>query len=257
MKITRKRYIQAFLVVVLVLGWTKELCHVGQKAPEADAVVAEETDSVVVATLDVQPAENADSVEEDDFVPHRIYSVANFKNAFPDQNDVQLIAAEKHGIKPLTNRDEVKNCLDKLVLVSSNPYYNVDKMRNSIPYLVPKAASLLQDIGQTFFDSLQVKGIPLHKIIVTSVLRTDEDVEKLQRRNLNAAEKSCHQYATTVDICYNRYVTVEAPDGPARREVRNDSLKWVLSEVLNDMRNQNRCYVKYEVKQGCFHLTVR
>ena len=50
---------------------------------------------------------------------------------------------------------------------------------------------------------------------------------------------------------------MQDPDGPARRQVRNDSLKWVLSEVLNDMRKNNRCWVKYEVKQGCFHITVR
>ena len=42
-----------------------------------------------------------------------------------------------------------------------------------------------------------------------------------------------------------------------RRAVRNDTLKWVLSEVLRDMREAKRCYVKYEVKQGCFHLTAR
>ena len=68
---------------------------------------------------------------------------------------------------------------------------------------------------------------------------------------------SYHLYGTTFDICYNRYKTVEDPDGPARRQVRNDTLKWVLSEVLRDMRAQNRCYIKYEVKQGCFHMTVR
>ena len=31
----------------------------------------------------------------------------------------------------------------------------------------------------------------------------------------------------------------------------------ILSEVLRDMREQGRCYIKYEVKQGCFHMTVR
>ena len=51
--------------------------------------------------------------------------------------------------------------------------------------------------------------------------------------------------------------TVEDPAGPARRAVRNDTLKWVLSEVLRDMREQGRVYIKYEVKQGCFHMTVR
>jgi len=39
--------------------------------------------------------------------------------------------------------------------------------------------------------------------------------------------------------------------------VRNDTLKWVLSEVLRDIRRDQRAYIKYEVKQGCFHMTVR
>jgi hypothetical protein len=88
-------------------------------------------------------------------------------------------------------------------------------------------------------------------------LRSDADAKKLRRHNGNATENSCHPSGTTFDICYNRYETVENPDGPARRAVRNASLKYVLSEVLRDMREQGRCYIKYEVKQGCFHMTVR
>lgn len=130
-------------------------------------------------------------------------------------------------------------------------------MNRSIPYLVPRAAVLLNDIGRAFFDSLQMKQVPLHKVIVTSVLRTKDDVEKLRNYNKNATENSCHLYGTTFDICYNRYKTVQDPDGPKRRQVQNDTLKWVLSEVLNDMRRNGRCYVKYEVKQGCYHITVR
>ena len=121
---------------------------------------------------------------------------------------------------------------------------------------MPRASLLLQDIGRAFYDSLTIKGIPLHKIIVTSVLRTKDDVQKLRNRNQNATENSCHLYGTTFDLCYNRYITVEDPEGPSRRAVRNDTLKWVLSEVLRDFRQQKRCYIKYEVKQGCFHMTV-
>lgn len=187
---------------------------------------------------------------------HRIYSVPNFGNAFPDQNDVQLLAAQKFGVKPVADRHEAEQRKKELVYVGSNPYFHVDKLRNSIPYLVPRASVLLQDIGRSFFDSLQVKGIPLHKIIVTSVLRSKADVEKLRGRNSNATQNSCHLYGTTFDVCYNRYKTVQDPDGPARRQVRNDTLKWVLSEVLNDIRKQKRCYIKYEVHQGCFHITV-
>ena len=188
---------------------------------------------------------------------HKIRSVPNYAEAFPDTNGLQLTAANRWGVTPVVNREDAESRKRELVYVGANPYYHVDPLYSSIPYLVPRAAVLLQDIGQAFFDSLYVKGVPLHKIIVTSVLRSQEDVAKLRRRNGNATENSCHLYGTTFDICYNRYKTVENPDGPRRREVRNDTLKWVLSEVLRDLREQDRCYIKYEVKQGCFHMTVR
>ena len=106
-------------------------------------------------------------------------------------------------------------------------------------------------------STLYVKVYPCISFIVTSVLRTQEDVSRLRRHNGNATENSCHLYGTTFDICYNRYETVEDPEGPPRRRVRDDTLKFVLSEVLRDMREQGRCFIKYEVKQGCFHMTVR
>ncbi len=96
----------------------------------------------------------------------------------------------------------------------------------------------------------------MHKIIVTSILRTKDDVAKLRTRNGNATENSCHLYGTTFDICYNRYKQIQTEKQP-RRQVQNDTLKWVFSEVLRDFREKNRCYIKYEVKQGCFHITVR
>ena len=30
-----------------------------------------------------------------------------------------------------------------------------------------------------------------------------------------------------------------------------------MAEILNDLRNHGRCYVKFERKQSCFHITVR
>ena len=189
-------------------------------------------------------------------VKHRIFSVPHFGNTFPDQQDVQILAANKHGVNPVQNREEAEHSKGKLVYVGSNPFFYVDKLNNSIPYLVPRASVLLQDIGRAYFDSLQIKGIPLHKIIVTSILRTKDDVAKLRTRNGNATENSCHLYGTTFDVCYNRYKQIQTRQQP-RRQVQNDTLKWVLSEVLRDMRDRNRCLIKYEVKQGCFHITVK
>ncbi len=258
MKLTKKRYLIGFTVVVVLLWGVRtafpQIAEARNVECETTAVEADsmavESDAPVVAAV-----ANVSQLKTDK--KHKIYSVPSFKTCFPDTQSVQLAAAMKWGVKRVKNRDDAENRKSELVYVGANPYVHIDKLYSSIPYLVPRAAVLLQDIGQAFFDSLYVKGINLHRPIVTSVLRTEADVTKLRRHNGNATENSCHLYGTTFDICYNRYETVQAPDGPERRAVRNDSLKYVLCEVLRDMREQGRCYIKYEVKQGCFHMTVR
>jgi uncharacterized protein YcbK (DUF882 family) len=224
------------------------------------AVAADVPTAVQVTLSDSLPVASPHSFFFSDGtrVKNKIYSVASYTNTFPDLQEVQFEAARKYGVPPIQNREEAEKKKKQLVYIGSNPYYKIDDaMTSSIPYLVPRAQVLLHDISRTFLDSLAIKGIPLHKIIVSSVLRTEEDVEKLRRHNGNASEQSCHRFGTTIDICYNRFETVSNPDEEPRRSVRSDSLKWVLSEVLRDFREAGRCYVKYEVKQGCFHITTR
>ena len=268
MKISKNRYLQGFVVVVLLLALVRLVFpsvaeprlaknEKGQDSVEVDSLKAMKKDELSAAP-DTAMAGMASIFFDKDGkeVKHRIFSVPHFGNTFPDQQDVQILAANQHGVAPVQNREEAEHSKGKLVYVGSNPFFYVDKLNNSIPYLVPKASVLLQDIGRAYFDSLQIKGIPLHKIIVTSILRTKDDVAKLRTRNGNATENSCHLYGTTFDICYNRYKQIQTKDQP-RRQVQNDTLKWVFSEVLRDFREKNRCYIKYEVHQGCFHITVR
>lgn len=186
---------------------------------------------------------------------HRVYSVPGYEECFPDSQKLHEVAAARWGVDTLQSRDAAGQVMDQLVYVGSNPYYDMDNvMEYSIPYLVPRASQLLQNIGRAFMDSLAVKNIPLHKIVVTSVLRTRDDIQRLQGVNGNAVENSCHRYGTTFDITYNRYNPVSS----TQREVPSDTLKWVLSEVLRDQREHvGTCYVKYERKQSCFHITVR
>ena len=276
MKITKNTFLKVFSAIVVLLFLVKLIFPevANDRIPidsTSDTIVV---DSSALVSSDISSDETKkshtlalkDSIyqfkqsrffnSDGSLVKNRIYSVPNFGKTFPDQNDVQLVAAQQFGVKPILNRDEAVHQKDKLVYVGSNPYFYIDKLHSSIPYLVPRASVLLQDIGRSFYDSLQCKGIPLHKVIITSVLRSKDDVSKLRTHNGNATQNSCHMYGTTFDLCYNRYKTVEAPGKP-RRKVRNDTLKWVLSEVLRDFREKNRCYIKYEVHQGCFHITVR
>ena len=231
---TKRQFTIGFFAVVAILAAARMLVSPSSLNPQPSTL------NLPPSTFHLQPST----------FPHPIWSVPSYKDAFPDAQEVQILAANKWGVRPVRNREDAEQRKKELVYVAANPYYHVDPMRSSIPYLVPRAAVLLQDIGQSFYDSLYVKGVPLNQLIVTSVLRSMDDVAKLQRHNQNATENSCHLYGTTFDICYNRYY-------PVGRYVRDDTLKWVLSEVLRDMRRQERCYVKYEVKQGCFHITVR
>jgi hypothetical protein len=188
--------------------------------------------------------------------PNRIFYL-NGKRLFRDDNDTHLAAAEKIGIIPLASREGIKSASRELVPVGgamrfSEPFV-VDRLVHSSPFLVPEAAKLLHDIGNAFHDSLRNKHLPAYSVIVTSVLRTDADVKSLSRTNINASKRSVHCYGTTVDITYTRFVKHD-DEGPDARDV---DLKAVLTEVLRDLREQERCYVKYEVKQACFHITVR
>ena len=262
MKITKNRYLLGFTATVTFLALTRLVFPGIAKPLGSTAKIAVDHDTAHVATTPVSAGEANTKMatrwykSDGSLVKNRIFSVPSFKNTFPDSNSVQMVAARKYGVSPVMDRNEAEMRVKELVYVGANPFFHVDKLNNSIPYLVPRASILLQDIGRAFYDSLTIKGIPLHKLIVSSVLRTKDDVQKLRNRNQNATENSCHLYGTTFDLCYNRYITVEDPEGPARRAVRNDTLKWVLSEVLRDFRQQERCYIKYEVKQGCFHITV-
>lgn len=267
MKITKRKFTLYFFTVVLFLAIIRlifpSVGKSGYKAKEKEShdetILANSNrkgKAAIPLSIDKNDMHTVFIGKDGKEVKGRIYSVPGFEVSFPDQNDVQLLAAQKWGVKPVADSADASKHLSSLVYVGANPYFHIDRLRDSSPFLVPRAAVLLQDIGRNFFDSLQVKRIPLHKIIVTSVLRTKADVAKLQKKNANAKQNSCHLFGTTFDVAYNRYKTVEAP-GERKREVRNDTLKWVLAEVMRDMRQRNRCLIKYEVNQGCWHITVK
>ena len=189
--------------------------------------------------------------------PRNIKGVISYKRSFGDLNDKHLQAAHTLGIRPIASRQEAEQMTDGLVHIQTNDHYVVDSLTHSIPYLVPRAGLLLDSIGVNFLDSLTNKGLNPNQIVVTSVLRTRDDVKRLRRRNGNASENSAHFYGTTFDVSWKRFTKVEDPDGRPLQDVGADTLKLVLSEVLRDMSKADKCYVKYELKQGCFHITTR
>ena len=94
------------------------------------------------------------------------------KEIFNDSNALQLVAAESNGFKPVkTLRDAY--CIDKpLIRIYSCDAYMLDDLTASVPYLVPKAAQLLKEIGYAFQDSVRKRGGKAYRTTVTSVTRT-------------------------------------------------------------------------------------
>lgn len=179
----------------------------------------------------------------------------NYNREFNDLQELHMVSAISNGIKPMDTKADTALLTEELVrLPDELELYKTYELTHSVPFLVPSAAQLLVDISRNFRDSLYSKQLPIYKLYLTSITRTNEDVTYLTRRNINASENSTHCYATTFDISWKRFCEVDAdtinPLPPER-------LKLVLAQVLFDLRNQQRCYVKHERKQACFHITVR
>ncbi len=169
---------------------------------------------------------------------------------FNDKNNTHLVAAKRNGIRPVGNRNKIPN---KLKEVCSCDLYYIDKLTHSAPFLTEGAYGLLTEISTRFQDELRKGGYRPHKIIVTSVLRTKEDVAKLKNVNNNAVSHSAHMYGTTFDITYVRFMRTSF----VGKSISNQSLAEFLGRVLCQLRKEGKCHVKYEYRQHCFHITSR
>ena len=125
MRLTKKRYLLGFLAVVVVLACVRRIW------PEV--AVAHVQKPVAIITKGQSKSVNRKS-------HHKIRSVSNYQEAFPDTNGLQLTAAAQWGVTPVANRADAETRKRELVYMAANPYYHVDPLYSSIPYLVPRAA---------------------------------------------------------------------------------------------------------------------
>jgi len=201
-----------------------------------------------------------DSVNKNTALYRLSGKIWNYDECFADTQQQHLFAAQKFGIRPVKTHSDVMQLAKRYEVVSieGSPFYVVDKLKYSVPYLIPSAKELLTEISFNFLDSLQSKGYKMYLPIVSSVLRTTSDVEQLKKRNRNATDDSCHSYGTTFDITYSRFMPLTGIPTPVdSAEWRSSELKLTLAEVIYDLRDKGKCFVKHERRQPCFHITVR
>ncbi len=172
---------------------------------------------------------------------------------FNDSNHTHLAEARRIGIEPISTPAQAWKLRRPVCRIRTCDNYFVDNLTHSYPYLVPEAAELLNEIGARFIDSLTSRGGGSYRIKVTSLLRTGSTIKRLRRRNINAVSTSAHQYGTTFDISYVNFICNRSTSTNRTQQ----DLKNLLGEILYELRRENRCLVKYERKQGCFHITAR
>ncbi len=178
-----------------------------------------------------------------------------YSEKFRDGQNKHMKAAEKNGLSPQPeDRTDAARMTNRLMKIHTNKYYVVEDLTHSVPYLVPIAAKRLNAIGEEFSDILQRNGLPHYRFRVTSVLRTKDDIRRLQKSgNGNAVTNSVHNYGTTFDLAYTKFGKTTITDD----YMTDDNLKLVLGQVLLNQQRAGHIYVKYEYKQCCFHVTVR
>ena len=183
----------------------------------------------------------------------RNISTKVFDGKFADMNPVQLEAAKRYGITPIDDRSFDFDGCPQLTEIKSCDAFCLYKLTHSVPYLTPAAAELLKEIGEDFQAKMVEAGMSKCRVVVTSVLRTKEDVRRLAAVNGNASKNSAHCYGTTFDISYYRFQTC----GWVSWNVYEDRFVEILADVLTAKRKEGRCYVRFEKKQHCFHITSR
>jgi uncharacterized protein YcbK (DUF882 family) len=215
--------------------------------------------AIVSFSIFSRPA-TAEKMEEMEAIEPRVIGTI-IVDKYSDLNKLHLKYAESNGIKGFKSDKEFNENIKELVSdgdlvkIENSDYYVVDKLTHSHPYLTPKAADLLDEIGKRFQEKLKEKNMKKRYFQITSLLRTGESQRRLSRSNTNASSNSSHLYGTTVDITYAR--VFRKPKLEEKYEVEDGPAIKLLSETIGELRKENRCVVVTERNERCFHITVR
>lgn len=173
-----------------------------------------------------------------------------YASEFADMQAKHIQAAKRLGFPsaPLNDKKSIRVTAG-LTKVKSCKYFKVAEMKYASPYLTPVAKERLYQLSKEFSDACHAQGLPKARLIVTSMLRTENDVQELKKNNKNAVDHSAHMYGTTFDISWSYYQCLQ-------KHVDGNEYLLVLAEILRKNREEGVIFVRYETAQQCFHITI-
>ena len=235
-KLTEKKHLITYGLIGLIFTAFIVLYHNREeKKPEIKRIGYAECDHILYANAPISPSK-----------------VLN------DKNDIHLIHASRNGVQPFASNEDFENRrpdlveMNRLVLLESNEHFKIKKLTHSHPYLTPDAAEMVNEIARRFNEKIKEYKVDEYRIMLTSLLRTEETQTKLSRRNINATKsQSAHLFGTTIDISYKDFYNVKKDTVEQNWEAIQ-----ALTKVLVEMRQECKILGVRERKQSCFHLTV-
>ncbi len=251
MRLSKETKTLIILLTPFILGFLLGLavgsCNKGSGAQETSR-----TDNTVKTSTAQPPKDNEVKKQQKEIIypPKR----KNYGKLFADLNEEHLAMAKKVGLREPPQMSAEIPGIKGLVKIESNDLYTVYSLSHSSPYLTRGAADELNAIARAFKDSLDRKGLLEYRLVVSSILRSKDDVNKLRRSgNPNASANSAHCYGTTFDIAYTMYTRDNDED--CESFMQPFELTKVLGEVLLERKKAGKCLIKYETQEHCFHIT--
>jgi hypothetical protein len=165
---------------------------------------------------------------------------------FQDGLSAHESAYQYEGIKPKNDFDDLEKLVEKhrLIELETNENYIIEPMDASLPVLLPKGIAFINRLAQdyrTLCDRENIEYIPFR---ITSATRTQKSIKELRKQNGNAIENSTHLKGKTIDITYITH----------KKHVKQ---KELFLQALAKLKDQDLCYVKFEVQKKCLHITCR
>ena len=168
----------------------------------------------------------------------------NCDDYFPDNVAVQERALKTNVIKPqkeLTDLDKLKS-KGVLIELKTNDDYIIAEMPFSRPYVMPIVKTFLNELVALY--KIELNDLDYVRFEITSATRSRLSVKELTKKNVNSITNSPHLKGKSIDISYVRFGS-------------NAGQLNAFVQALKKMRENKKCFVKYEVSEGCLHITVR
>ncbi|HVN57823.1 MAG TPA: DUF5715 family protein [Bacteroidales bacterium] len=183
------------------------------------------------------------------------YKQQVYSNKLTDRIIDYSSEAKRTGIKECSDEDDIRQRLKEgsLVRISSGRLLTVEKLSYSYPCLTPDSRDLLEEIARRFREKASQAGLMGSRFIVTSMIRTTDQMKLLRKINSNASANSPHLNGNAFDISYIRFKTRKL----FMTECDRRFLKEALAEVIVELRDEDKCWATYERNQSCFHVVAR